>query len=71
MVQLTLRNASLFAHGFEPIGFGGWRLLKGSIGAFLEALDVRVSALLNRAEIGLRPIEKSAKRAFRSRQKQQ
>lgn len=34
--QLKLRNNSLFAHGFQPIGAAGWKALQSSIGVFLN-----------------------------------
>lgn len=33
--QLKLRNASLFAHGFQPISTAAWKTLQASIGSFL------------------------------------
>lgn len=34
---LQIRNHSLFAHGFAPVGYGGWRELSSSLGGFLQA----------------------------------
>ena len=37
---LEIRNKSLFAHGFSPVGYGGWRQLSGMLGDFLiEAVE--------------------------------
>ncbi len=39
--QLKHRNNSLFAHGFQPIGYAGWRELSAALGEFLkEAIDL-------------------------------
>ena len=34
--QLLYRNESLFAHGFQPVSYGGWNELQRSLGAFLQ-----------------------------------
>jgi CRISPR-associated protein (TIGR02710 family) len=34
---LRIRNHSLFAHGFAPVGYQGWRKLSSKLGAFLES----------------------------------
>ncbi|MFM8525057.1 MAG: TIGR02710 family CRISPR-associated CARF protein [Cyanobacteriota bacterium] len=34
---INTRNRSLFAHGFQPIGYSGWRELSGHLGEFLQA----------------------------------
>ncbi|MEB3169095.1 MAG: hypothetical protein VKK97_10245, partial [Synechococcaceae cyanobacterium] len=42
---LRIRNHSLFAHGFEPVGYGGWNELLGTLGDFLrEAVDASIAA---------------------------
>ncbi|MCT0212425.1 MULTISPECIES: TIGR02710 family CRISPR-associated CARF protein [unclassified Synechococcus] len=47
--QLKLRNASLFAHGFQPISAAGWKSLRGSIGVFLSAAIATASGTQPRA----------------------
>jgi CRISPR-associated protein (TIGR02710 family) len=34
--SLNIRNESLFAHGFAPVGYEGWAELKSKLGAFLQ-----------------------------------
>jgi hypothetical protein len=34
--SLSIRNHSLFAHGFAPVGYEGWRKLSTTLGGFLQ-----------------------------------
>ncbi|MBM5797033.1 MAG: TIGR02710 family CRISPR-associated protein [Cyanobacteria bacterium K_Offshore_0m_m2_072] len=34
---IKIRNDSLFAHGFRPIGYSGWRELNAQLGGFLKS----------------------------------
>lgn len=47
---MTTRNNSLFAHGFAPVGYGGWRELEHQVGGFLKTAIATHSALVTGSE---------------------